>query len=292
MKRLFASFLAVVMLVACFAVSASAVTIGGYPSEAYVRFSEDAVEGGEVTLTYYAAWDVDQTELSGIATIISYDYDASLLEYVGYELSKGDATGSSHILIYNRPDEGQFQIQFADLVTPTLGTLCEYEVNVTFKVLAPAGTVVTLTDDGEGGIMTENEFWLNADMNLPETVSFTVGSAAPATVTAAPAAASIRWTNTETEPMGAKDLRMAFTVPAGATPTAMNFKVTIGGVEKTVACTNVYSADDTATTYTVCVFDIPTDHFDTEISAVLELTFDSGVTTSDALTTTVNAVAN
>ncbi len=294
MKRIFASMLAVIMLVSCFAVSTFAATheitygfeevtakqndIVDFVFNVNVKAAESQPDGTNPTIDFLYNYDTTQLELQGGVVVEGYP-EADL-----YDATEPGALMAGCFLL-NPLVSGETQV-----VT----------VKFSMKVLAPAGTVITLTPNEEGTGYADN-FGTDQWAPFVEAYSFTVEAdettppetdppttEAPVYTTAAVVGGQIRHASID----GSKDMRLCFAVTDnGADVASKAFKVTIGGDTKTVDCVKVFDTKGDVTYYTVCIYDIPADAFDTEISAVLELTHADGtVTASDVLTRTVNGV--
>ncbi len=301
MRRIFASVLAVIMLVSCFAVSTSAAATQADFSLSAEQITEEGKEYLYLTFTIDIVSGITTNQTQPSLNGYFFVYPAGAIKSLGRTFDKGimaDYTGDFYETTdYDDVvcDMWEFGYQEGDSLAE--GQPAQVVWTEKFEILCDAGTEIRLVDDGT--TWTSN----GAENFVPEMADFvyTVKAAettppetdpptteAPVYTTAAVVGGQIRHASID----GSKDMRLCFAVTDnGADVASKAFKVTIGGDTKTVDCVKVFDTKGDVTYYTVCIYDIPADAFDTEISAVLELTHADGtVTASDVLTRTVNGV--
>ncbi len=287
MKRIFASLLAVIMLVSCFAVTSFAA------DGKWTATVSEAKSGEEVVIT----WRMETIPVGDTPTtinpviLIEYTYDAAQLEFIGMD----------YITPTYEPeccdgDNGIIDVQCFDLPLGVAGQPYVVECALRFKVLAAAGETITLTDSNEvGGYTTFEGDYVVVGTDVSE-ISFKVAEDAPIDppapdpvyTTPSDVGGTIRWSSND----GSKDMRLCFEVAEveGSVITKKEFKVTIGGTTLAVPCENVFAVNGDAVQYTVCVYDIPASAFDVDVKAVLELTHEDGTVKTAELVRTINGI--
>ncbi len=279
MKRIFASLLAVVMLVACFAVTSSAYTVD-------MTMTNTEVKTGEiVTLTWTYKFTPDTSDVDAPIIMWVYDYDPAQLEYIGFSTPNTweitDLSDAAEHYVYL----GVFE---AD--NGVAGTELTYTINVQFKVLAAAGTEITLTDAPEvSGALTvvcnsDGDFYAS-DYNLA-TYTMKVAADEPAVVIgeAASKGAQIRAEKYD----DVSDIRFAFTADeTSAVIASVEYKITCNGKEITVDGKTA-SHDGL---FKVVVENVPADYYDADFAVDFVVTYADGTVKTASDINNINAVA-
>ncbi len=283
MKRIFASLLAVIMLVSCFAVSTSAADITNAIT------TTDIVEGGTFTMTWKVNYTADITEEIESAMLFKYNYNADEIK----PIKETAAINDTNCTMLVKDSGSHIELDIFELTLNEAGKDVEIIVTIDFEVLAAAGSTITLTEiDNESNFLSDNGEWYFAE-NGYETIVWNVGSNGP-TLTAVASGTQVR-----TSPEMA-DVRIKFDLDKTAADFAnfesgvINVTINNGTESKTVAvpCVNTFANTDATVTYTVVITGIPAAAWGWTISADFVATFSNGTTTGSAAATSVTTLVD
>ncbi len=287
MKRIFASLLAVMMIVACFAVSTSAAGgVTNLPDGAEVDVQltvENAKPGATATIT--VAFTVDNPITTTDEPVIDWYmyFPADKMTYVPDSYKGVNCTTISD---YNEEGMIGFSV-FCDQAgeAVTAGTPYFVSLSADYVINAAAGETITLTDDGSLWDDGTTQQAALADVGLSE-FTFTVEADEPAVVIgeAASKGAQIRAEKYD----DVSDIRFAFTADeASAKIATVVYKITCNN--KTITVNGNAASHDGL--FKVVVENVPADYYAADFAVEFVVTYADGTVKTASDINNINAVA-